>query len=261
MCVRVVSTTVRLQTAPKVLLSPPRRRLFIPPAVRAAAGAGLAAGACVLLLLSPSLAVRQVSWTGAAQPPAARRQALEARVVGRPLMLLSQRRLEHLLEVDSSKLSLRFERHLPGTLEVIVVPRFAVWLLAPDQVLDARGRLLDPSHAVPGLKRLTGFALDPERNALQRDDQPLLARLLQTERQTGLEWDAVLRQGNDLVLTLRPSQQQVWLASNRLDSGLRKLCMLARRMEAAELPGRVDLRYRDQIVLAAHGREARDARP
>lgn len=261
MCVRVVARTVRLQTAAKVLRSPHRRGLFIPPAVRAAAGAGLAAGACVLLLLSPSLAVRYVSWTGLAQPTAPRRQALEARVLGRPLMLLSQRRLEHLLEVDSSKLTLHFERHLPGTLEIVVAPRFAVWFLAPGQVLDARGRLLDPSHAVAGLKRLTGFSLDPEAGTLPRDDQPLLVRLLETEKRTGLEWDSVSRHGNDLVLTLRPSQQQVWLAANRLDAGLRKLCIMARRMEATELPGRVDLRYRDQIVLAADKREAKDARP
>jgi hypothetical protein len=208
-------------------------------------------------LLSPSFTVRTVRWNGVVQPVQSRLQEVEAAVLGRPLMLLSQNELEDLLQVDSRKLRLRFERHLPGTLEIVVMPRLAAWVVSDGRVFDAQGRPLDSSHAVPGLKRVDGFTLTDADGQPRPEEVRLLRALLDLERQSGLWLQAVARRGDDLVLTLSPSGQQVWLRVSQFELGLQKLRMLGRRHDGANLPSRVDLRFRNQIVLASTTREAR----
>ena len=259
-CVRV-ERAVRLQTGPRVSSSPRHRRVTIPPAVRAAAGTGLAALVCILLLLSPSLAVRTVLWTGVVGPPEPRCQEFEAASLGKPLMLLSHSYLEELLQVDSQRLRVHFKRHLPGTLEVVVLPRFAVWVTSRGEVLDGQGAQLDSTHAVPGLQELDGFALDATHGGLTVVDVQALSLLREAVLETGLDVTVVARRGDDLVLTLSPSRRQVWLSARHLQSGLHKLRMLYRRLDVESLPSHVDLRFRDQIVLASGSREVRHGKP
>ena len=235
-------------------------RLQCPALVRAALGTGLAAGACLVALLSPGFAVRSVAWTGNVQVAPSRCQALEAASLGRPLFLLPERRLRRLLDIDPETARVDFARRWPGELEVQVAPRRAVAITEKGTVLDRHGRALDPKHALPGLTRIHGFALAEDGARLEPDAARLLADLQRGIAGAGVTVSRVERRGDDLQLQLSSSDTRLLLSARSLDVGLRKLALLRPMLAAAELPPRVDLRFRDQIVIQARRTEARRGR-
>lgn len=231
-----------------------------PALVRAAAGTGLAALACLAALLSPALSVHRVAWTGHVQVAARHCQAVEKASLGRPLYLLAERRLRALLEIDPEVATVRFARHWPGTLEVRVVPRRAAVVTENGVVLDRQGRVLERQHALPGLTRIRGFALAEDGTHLDPDAARLLRRIQESLGRAGISISRLELRGDDLHLLLSSSDTRLLLSARALDAGLRKLALLRPVLAAATLPPRVDLRFRDQIVIEARRTEARRGR-
>ncbi len=228
----------------------PRQRLARPtPLVRAAAGTGLATCLGALALFSPALQVREVVWAGSLRPEPAHRLGLEAAAHGKPLLLSRDAALRELLQFTPGQVRIDFARHLPGTLQVTVTPIIAAMVLDDGVLLDRQGQVLDASLAVPGLPCLRGFVLDAKRQRLEPEAARQCAALLAGMTRAGLAIAAAERRGDDLVVTLQQSRVEVRFAADDLDTGLRKLSMLLCRFEPADLPARVDLRFRDQIVL------------
>lgn len=246
---------MRLQIEPR---SPSQRLVRPTSCVRAAAGLGLAAGLGVVALLSPALQVREVVWAGSLRPEPARMAALEAAAVGRPLLLGCDVDWRHHLQLAAEDVQIHFERHLPGTLEIIVNPLLATMVLDDDVLLDRQGNVLVGARAVPGLPRLRGFDLAAGRGKLDPESSRQCVQLLDGMARAGLPFASVERRGDELVVGLAQSQVQLLLSARELDAGLRKLQMLLCRFDATTLPLRIDLRFRGQIVLDS--REARRGR-
>jgi len=235
-------------------------RVQSPAFVRAALGSALAALACLVALLSPALVVRQVAWTGVVQVAPARCQAVEKASRGRPLFLLPERRLRALLALEPEIAAVRFARHAPGTLEVRVTPRRAAAVTENGTVLDRHGRVLDAKHALPGVTRIRGFALADGGTRLEPESARLLACVQRGLARAGIAVGRVERRGDDLQLQVSGSDSRLLLSARAVDAGLGKLALLRPVLSAPELPSRVDLRFRDQIVIQARQVEVRRGR-
>ena len=251
---------MRRQVAGRILTRARVSRPQVPALVRAAAGTGLAAFACVAALLSPALSVRRVAWTGPIQVPRSHCQAVEEACLGRPLYLLPERQVRAGLGIDPETAVVDWVRHAPGLLEVRVTPRRAVAVTEGGIVVDRHGRALDRKHALPGLLSIRGFALADDRTALDPDAARLLERVLQGLERAGIPSARVDRRGDDLHVTLVASDTRLVLSARALDTSLRKLALLRPLLATATLPPRVDLRFRDQIVIDTRRSEARRGR-
>jgi len=218
----------------------------------------LAALGCLVALLSPAFSVRHVVWSGHLRPAAARCQALEAASHGRPLYLLPERELRGLLRLDADKMRIRFARHAPGTLEVRVTPRRAAMQMENGVVLDGRGRVLAKEHALPGLLRVGGFGLAEDGKCLEPEASRCLERVQEALQETGLALSRLERRNDDLVLLLTQPETRVLLSVQHLEAGLDKLSLVLPML--AQAPARLDLRFRDQIVVEQPPRGARHGR-
>ena len=219
---------------------------------------GLAALGCLLALLSPAFSVRQVVWSGNLRPAAARCQAFEAASRGQPLYLLAEKELRRMLRLDADKARVRFARHWPGTLEVQVTPRRAAMVTESGTVLDAQGRVLAAKHGMPGLLRLRGFALAEDGKSLEPEERRWLRRVQEALGDAGLGLARLERRGDDLILLLAQTETKVLLSTTHLEAGLAKLSLV--RSLLAQAPPRLDLRFRDQIVVDMPPRGARHGR-
>lgn len=229
------------------------------PLVRAAAAGGVFLTLGAALALSPWLRVRQVSWTGPLQLDDARCAAVEAELLGRPLLLAPQAGIGALLDAANSQLSIQLKPHLPGNLEVRVRPRRAVGQIAPGVAVDAEGRVLGEPHCVPGLPRLEGFVLDEKGKRLDGPSRALLSAILPCFAVPTLTPSRV-RCGEDgqLDLVLADSGAQVRLDAARLEAELLKLRVFEQSLGTDPMPESIDLRFRDQVVVRNTG--GRDAK-
>lgn len=229
------------------------------PLVRLAASGGLILTLGAALALSPWLRVRQITWTGSLPLDDSRCAAVEAELLGRPLLLVSQAGIAHRLGVGKSQLDIGFHPHIPGTLEVRVRPRRAVGEIGGGRVVDGEGRLLGPEHCVPGLPRLEGFALDAKGKRLDARSRALLA-VLQPFFAVPTLSPAAVRRGEDnlLELVLADSGARVRLDAARAETQLLKLRVFEESLGAEPMPAAIDLRFLDQVVVRDGG--GRDAK-
>ena len=229
------------------------------PLVRMAASGGLVLTLAAALALSPWLRVRQVSWTGTLQLDDARCAAVEAQLLGRPLFLVPQAGIAAGLGAGKSQLDIGFHRHIPGNLEVRVRPRHAIAQIAGGVAIDAEGRVLPAEHCLPGLPRLDGFVLDDKGKRLDGAGRTLLAVLAPCFSVPTLSPSAV-RCGADgaVELVLADSGSHVRLDAARAETQLLKLRVFEASLGAEPLPGSIDLRFRDQVVVRDGG--GRDAK-
>jgi len=226
-----------------------------------AASTGAALAVAAAAGLSPLLAVRNVTWTGTLRLPEARCAAIEAAVLGRPLLFLSEAALQPGAGLDNDFSHIRLYRHLPATLEVRVEARRAVAQLHDGAAVDAEGRLLPEGNAVAGLPQLHGFELDAGgRRIAERD---LLAALmplfeLPTLAPARIELRA---EEHELELQLADSGARVRLDPEHVSTQILKLRVFEQSLGGEALPARIDLRFQDQVVVRdTGGRDARRAR-
>jgi cell division septal protein FtsQ len=227
-----------------------------------------AAGACCVALaagaaMSPLLRIRAVSWTGPIRLGESAYTPFETAVLGQPLLLLSEARVRRLLSLDNHVLEAQLHRHLPATLEVRLEPRRSLARLADGAAVDAKGRRLDPAHALPGLPLLVGFEwnakgdrLTPAGLSLLRTVRPLC------ELPTLAPSEVRLEEDGDLQLVLADSGTRVRLDAARANLQLRKLRVYEEGLGSDPLPGSIDLRFANQIVVRDGGvrRASRSAR-
>ena len=209
------------------------------------------------LALSPLLQVRTIVWTGTARIPEARYAALESATLGRPLLLLSERQLRSSLQLDNSTLSLRLRRHLPHTLEARLEPRCAVASLEGRVPLDAEGHVLGAEHAVLGLPKWSGFALDSDGRRLEPTGRALLRAVESLLDSPALVPAEVRRTDDNLEIVLAESGCRARLQPERLEAQLLKLRILVQGLGHDPLPASVDLRFRDQVVVRRASGEGR----
>jgi cell division septal protein FtsQ len=221
--------------------------------VLAALCSGLVLASLALAAHAPPFRVRTVSWTGPLLLPEKRCAAIESACLGRPLLLLSERALLRALDVDERILRLRIGRHLPGTLELRVEPRRAVARLDARTAIDARGRRLGPEHAVAGLPLLTGFALEPSGERLDRDLQPILGAVRELFELPTLAPSEVRLAGRELELVLADSGSRVRLDAAHAADQLLKLRIFEESLGGEPLPAAIDLRFADQVVVREGG--------
>lgn len=240
-------------------ITPPIDAAWRLPLVRLAASGGLVLTLGAALALSPWLRVRQITWTGSLPLDDGRCAAVEAGLLGRPLLLVSQAGLADRLGVGKSQLDIGFHYHLPGTLEVRVRPRRAVGAIGDGLAVDAAGRLLAPEHAVPGLPRLEGFGLDAKGKRLDARSRALLAALQPFFAVPTLA-PAEVRRGADgqVELVLADSGTRVRLDAARAETQLLKLRVFEEGLGAEPMPAAIDLRFLDQVVVRDGG--GRDAK-
>lgn len=229
------------------------------PLVRLAASGGLVVTLAAALALSPWLRVRQVTWTGSLPLPDARCAAVEGQLFGRPLFLVGPAGIAAQLDISNSNLDIGFHRYLPGTLEVRVRPRRAVGQIADGVAVDARGRVLPAGHCVAGLPRLEGFELDAKGKRLDAPGRALLAVLVPCFTVPTLSPVAVrCGAGNQVELVLADSGTRVRLDAARAATQLLKLRVFEQSRGAEPMPGSIDLRFLDQVVVRDGG--GRDAK-
>lgn len=231
------------------------------PLVLTAAATGVSLAVVVALVLSPLLRVQNVMWTGSLRPSDADCAALEAAVLGTPLWLASEAALRQQAKLDNKLSKLTLRRHLPATLEVALRARRAVARLESGEAIDAEGRVLDAEHALPGLPRLEGFELEEGGRRLARRDL-LQAILPLFELPTLAPSRIALRdEGEALELQLADSGSQVRLDTERVNAQLLKLRVFEESLAGEPLPGGIDLRFQDQVVVRdTGGRNARRTR-
>jgi hypothetical protein len=230
------------------------------PLVRAAVASGVLLSMAAAGALSPLLRIRQVTWTGALQAPVDRCTHLESTVLGRPLLFVSEAALRRDFCLDKTPVDLQLQRHLPGNLEVRLVPRRAVAQLDAQTAVDAHGQVLGAEHVWPGLPVLQGFALDSKAQRLAPEARTLLAALvplfdIPTLAPSTVAW----QEPDDLRLVLADSGAEVRLDASHADSELLKLRVFEESLGSAPMPGVIDLRFQDQVVVrnGGGGRNAR----
>jgi cell division septal protein FtsQ len=219
----------------------------------AAAGAACIALA-TLAAMSPLLRVRAVSWTGPIRLPESEYAALETAVLGRPLLLLSERQTQALVAIDNHVLRTRLRRHLPGTLEVRLEPRRSLARLADGAAVDAAGRRLDAAHAVAGLPLLVGFEWNSKGDRLTPEARALLDHIrMLCELPTLAPSEVRLEPEGEMQLVLADSGTRVRLDAARADTQLRKLRVYEEGLGSDPLPAAIDLRFANQIVVRDGG--------
>ncbi len=238
----------------------PGTRVQVAPLVRAAFGSGIAASAVLLLSLSPALTVQHVAWTGNVRPGKAGCAAIEKASLGEPLFLLPESRLRALLQFHPDEVRVEFVRHWPGSLEIQVLPRRAAFVNESGTAFDAEGRILEARHALRGLTRIQGFALVEDGSRLESADAKLLRQLRDGLKQSAFAITRIERRGDDVVLHTDPPMTKIVFSGADLAAGLRKLEMLDATLLPAAPPARIDLRFRDQIVVTPRQVEARRGR-
>jgi cell division protein FtsQ len=207
----------------------------------------------VLLAFSPLLRIRTVSWTGPLRLSEASYRALEEASLGRPLFLVSERALGRTLGLDNRAARLELRRHLPATLEVNLMPRKAIALLDDETPIDAGGRRLAAQHALPGLPHLVGFELDPSGKRLQPHGRELLATLHRLLDVPALCPSEIRLEERELDLVLADTGTRVRLDPAALEPQILKLRVFEESLGSDPLPGSVDLRFQDQIVVREKG--------
>jgi cell division septal protein FtsQ len=231
------------------------------PLVLGAAASGVVLATAVALAFSPWARVRNVTWTGVLQLPAARCATIETAALGRPLLFLSEAALQDRAQIDNKYLRLRLRRHLPSTLEVRLESRRAVAQIGPQAAVDRDGRVLSPEHWVEGLPALRGFELDAGGRALERRD--VLAAILPLFELPTLAPSRIelAADGDELDLQLADSGARVRVDADAAAAQLVKLRVFEQSLGGEPMPERVDLRFQDQVVVRnGGGRDARRAR-
>jgi len=216
------------------------------PAARAAVFSGCAVVLCGILLLSPLFRVTTVVWTGSVALAAQRCESIESSSLGESLLVLPHKRLQGATD-PAGRLQIQFKKHFPNTLEVSVDSRLAVACSDRGEALDASGHVLGSAHADPSLPKLHGFVVTDGQLGVAgvrvlRALQPLLAL-------PGLRPSDVERDGDDVVLTLARSATRVRVRLAALDAQLTKLRVYEQSLGTGELPGALDLRFRQQVVI------------
>jgi cell division septal protein FtsQ len=245
----------RTTPSKKYFAAPPWRE----PLVLTAAATGVLLVVLVALALSPLLRVRNVMWTGSLRPSDSDCAAVEQALLGTPLWFASEADLRARAKLDNKLATLTLRRHLPATLEVTMRGRRAVARLESGDAIDARGRVLAPEHALAGLPRLDGFELAEGGKVIERRD--LLAAILPLFELPTLAPSRIALRDEGLELVLADSGAQVRLDSERVTSQLLKLRVFEESLGGEPLPGGIDLRFQDQVVVRdTGGRNARRAR-
>jgi len=222
--------------------------------VRLAVATGAAVLVLAALAIGPWFRVRAVLWTGPLQVADEDYSRLESMLLGQPLFLLSERGLKSSLP-QSEHLRLRLQRRLPTTLALRLEPRRGVACLADGRVVSDRGRILARVPALEGMPRLVGFECAPDGRALEPASREVLHSLLEVLRDPALVpavvvWDAST---DRLELELAHAGERVWCDAGRAGSQLLKLRILSSSLGAEPLPGWMDLRFADQVVVRTKG--------
>ena len=225
------------------------RRPWSSGVVRAAAVSGLSLAAVAALALSPLLRVRTVVWTGTLRAPEAQCQALEQVALGRPLLLVGERRLARALHLESAPVRLRVRPHPLHTLEVRLEPRRAVARLDAQTALDARGRVLGARHALAGLPQLVGFELEPGGKRVAAPGREILRQVRALLDTPLLVPARVELQDDEMQLVLADSGTRVRADAAHLEAQLLKLRIFASSLGGEPFPESIDLRFQDQIVV------------
>ena len=230
------------------------------PLVRVAVTSGVLLSMAAAAALSPLFRVRQVTWTGALQAPIDRCERLESAVLGRPLLFVSEAAIRRDFALGKVNVDLCLRRHLPGNLEVCLVARRAVAQIDAQTAVDAAGQVLGSEHVWPGLPLLHGFGLDAKARRLDPAARTLLSALLPlfdipTLAPAAVEW----QEPDDVRLVLADSGTQVRLDASRADTEILKLRVFEESLGSEPMPGVIDLRFQDQVVVrnGGGGRNAR----
>jgi cell division septal protein FtsQ len=169
-------------------------------------------------------------------------------------MLLSEGALRGELAADPRTTRVVLRRHLPSTLEIRIEPRRAVARLDAASAVDADGRRLGREHALAGLPLLHGFEIDGER--MPREMRRILAAVGTLFEIPALVPSEVRLAGGDLVLLLADSGTRVRLDAERAEEQIVKLRIYEASLGGEPLPGSIDLRFQDQVVVAERGGDA-----
>ncbi len=136
----------------------------------------------------------------------------------------------------------------------------AVAQLDAQTAVDADGRLLGVEHVWPGMPLLHGFGLDAKARRLDPAARALLAALvplfdIPTLAPSAVEW----QEPDDVRLVLADSGAKVRLDASRADTELLKLRVFEESLGSEPMPGAIDLRFQDQVVVrnGGGGRNAR----
>lgn len=216
------------------------------PALFAALASGGAVLLCAALILSPLFRVDTVVWTGSVVLAPEACKQVESASLGRALFMLPEGRLRADVD-DIGRLRIQFKKHLPNTLEVNVMSRFAVACTSEGAAVDGDGKVLGMAHADAGLPRLKGFAL--EHGRLDGAGVQVVQALARMRRFPSLRAAQIERRGDDALLTLASSGTRVHLRLAALDAQLHKLRLYEQSLGVQELPAVVDLRFRHQVVV------------
>jgi cell division septal protein FtsQ len=214
-----------------------------------------------LLVFSPWLRIRTVSWTGPLRLGEPNYRTLETASLGRPLFLVSENALGRSLGLDPHTVRFALHRHLPATLEVSLTPRRAIAVLDEGTPVDGGGRRLASEHALPGLPRLIGFELEPNGKRLQSRGRTVLAafaRLLDLPTLTPSE---IRLEQAEIDLVLADTGTRVRLDPAALAPGLTKLRVFEQSLGQDPMPACIDLRFQDQVVVREKGTGNASRRP